>query len=141
MGAGSAASAPHSASVCPRPLVRQHRLRAFLPPDPPPAQLTELKALLGAVAEKRYVLGFLSSPEDGRYAVEDLSARLPLDISGADCTQGLFTGTACWLSAGDWGGLAAGPSCHAQARCRHPTPAPRPVTPPRPLVPSQKTAS
>ncbi len=56
-----------------------------------PAELTELKALLGLVGERRFVLGFLTRPEEGRWAIEDLSARLPLDLSGAECAHGLFT--------------------------------------------------
>jgi DNA polymerase epsilon subunit 2 len=30
-------------------------------------------------------------PEEGRYALEDLSARLPVDLSEAEQTLGLFT--------------------------------------------------
>lgn len=55
------------------------------------AELTELKALLGRVGERRYVMGFLSRHDEGRYFIEDLSARLPLDVSGAETADGLFT--------------------------------------------------
>ncbi|KAL6782683.1 POLE2 [Auxenochlorella protothecoides x Auxenochlorella symbiontica] len=54
-------------------------------------ELTELKALLGLVGQSKYVLGFLSQPREGEYALEDLSARLPLDIQDAERTPGLFT--------------------------------------------------
>ena len=32
-----------------------------------------------------------AQPEEGRYALEDLSARLPVDLSSAERTHGLFT--------------------------------------------------
>ncbi|KAL4422834.1 hypothetical protein ABPG75_009031 [Micractinium tetrahymenae] len=54
-------------------------------------ELTELKAMLGVVGEQRYVMGFLTQPEEGRYAIEDLSARLPVDLSEAEQTLGVFT--------------------------------------------------
>lgn len=54
-------------------------------------ELTELKAMLGVVGEQRYVVGFLTQPEEGRYAIEDLSARLPVDLSEAEQTLGVFT--------------------------------------------------
>lgn len=57
----------------------------------PECELTELKSLLGTVGQPRYVLGFLTQPEEGRYAIEDLSARLPCDISEAETASGLFT--------------------------------------------------
>jgi DNA polymerase epsilon subunit 2 len=55
------------------------------------AELTELKALLGLVGERRYVTGFLTRQDEGRYFIEDLSARLPLDLSVAETSDGLFT--------------------------------------------------
>lgn len=55
------------------------------------AELTELKALLGLVGERRYVVGFLTRADEGRFAIEDLSARLPLDLSAAETAHGLFT--------------------------------------------------
>jgi hypothetical protein len=42
--------------------------------------------------ERRFVLAFLTKKEEGEYALEDLSARLPADLSGADQTDGWFTG-------------------------------------------------
>ncbi|KAI3430534.1 hypothetical protein D9Q98_005127 [Chlorella vulgaris] len=54
-------------------------------------ELTELKAMLGVVGEQRYVMGFLTQPEEGRFAIEDLSARLPVDLSDAEQTLGMFT--------------------------------------------------
>jgi len=55
------------------------------------ADLTELKALLGVVGERRFVTGFLSRHDEGRYFIEDLSARLPLDLTAAETADGLFT--------------------------------------------------
>lgn len=55
------------------------------------AELIELKALLGLVGERRYVTGFLTRQDEGRYFIEDLSARLPLDLSAAETADGLFT--------------------------------------------------
>ena len=54
-------------------------------------ELTELKALLGLVGQPRYVLGFLTQPEENRYFIEDLSARLPCDLTEAEQAGGLFT--------------------------------------------------
>lgn len=54
-------------------------------------ELTELKAMLGVVGEQRCVMGFLTQPEEGRYAIEDLSARLPVDLTEAEQTLGMFT--------------------------------------------------
>lgn len=54
------------------------------------AELTELKALLGMVRERRFVTGFLSRQDEGRYFIEDLSARLPLDLAGAETADGMF---------------------------------------------------
>lgn len=55
-------------------------------------QLTELKALLGQVGQPRCVLGFLSQPQEGQHTIEDLSARLPIDLQDTARTPGLFTG-------------------------------------------------
>lgn len=55
------------------------------------AELTELKALLGLVGERRYVTGFLTRQDEGRYFIEDLSARLPLDLTQAETADGIFT--------------------------------------------------
>jgi DNA polymerase epsilon subunit 2 len=55
------------------------------------AELTELKALLGLVGERRYVTGFLTRQDEGRYFIEDLSARLPLDLTVAETADGIFT--------------------------------------------------
>ena len=54
------------------------------------AELTELKALLGCVGERRFVIGFLSRQDEDRYFIEDLSACLPLDLQGAETTDGIF---------------------------------------------------
>lgn len=56
-------------------------------------QLTELKALLGAVGELRFVLGCISQLQDGRFFLEDLSDAIPLDLSAANTASGFFTGT------------------------------------------------
>ena len=55
-------------------------------------QLTELKALLGQTGEFHCVLGFLSQPQEGDYAIADLSSRLTVDLGDAARTVGLFTG-------------------------------------------------
>ena len=55
-------------------------------------QLTEVKALLGAVGELRFVLGCISQLQDGRFFLEDLSDALPLDLSAANTASGFFTG-------------------------------------------------
>ncbi len=57
-----------------------------------PVQLTELKALLGCVGQTRFVCGAIAQLADGRYFLEDLSDALPIDLSGAATTSGLFTG-------------------------------------------------
>ena len=55
-------------------------------------QLTEIKALLGAVGELRYVLGCISQLQDGRFFLEDLSDAIPLDLSTTNTASGFFTG-------------------------------------------------
>lgn len=65
------------------------------------AELTELKALLGMVGQRRYVLGFLTQKEVGKYFIEDLSARLPLDISAAETSDGLFTENSIVVAEGE----------------------------------------
>ena len=55
-------------------------------------QLTELKALLGCVGQTRFVCGAIAQLADERYFLEDLSDALPIDLSGAATTSGLFTG-------------------------------------------------
>lgn len=55
------------------------------------AELTELKALLGHERQRRFVCGFLTKHEQGQFFIEDLSARLPIDLTGCDTADGLFT--------------------------------------------------
>lgn len=92
--AGVPALGSPGASQDRRVLLEPARALCMAPPPPPSStrQLTELKALLGLVGQSKYVLGFLSQPREGEYALEDLSARLPLDIQDAERTPGLFTG-------------------------------------------------
>lgn len=47
--------------------------------------------MLGLVGERRYVLGFLTRQDEGRYFIEDMSTRLPLDLTEAETADGLFT--------------------------------------------------
>lgn len=75
-------------------------------------ELTELKALLGLVGERRYVLGFLTRQDEGRFALEDLSARLPLDLSAAETAHGLFTENCLVVAEGE---LTAGGTFRATA--------------------------
>ena len=72
-----------------RPPMTAH---AKLSPSDTSLQLTELKALLGQTGEFHCVLGFLSQPQEGEYAIEDLSSRLTVDLGDAARTVGLFTG-------------------------------------------------
>lgn len=65
------------------------------------AELTELKALLGCVGERRYVMGFLTRQDEDRYYIEDLSARLPLDLDGAETTDGMFPENSIVVAEGD----------------------------------------
>jgi DNA polymerase epsilon subunit 2 len=55
------------------------------------ADLIELKALLGQERQRRFVCGFLTRHDEGQYFIEDLSARLPIDLSGCETADGLFT--------------------------------------------------
>ena len=48
--------------------------------------------MLGVVGETRYVMGCISQLEDGRYFLEDLSASLPVDLTGAQLAHGYITG-------------------------------------------------
>ena len=76
------------------------------------AELTELKALLGLVGERRYVSGFLTRQDEGRYFIEDLSARLPLDLSIAETSDGMFTENCVVVAEGE---LTPGGSFRAEA--------------------------
>eukprot|EP00889_Picochlorum_renovo_P002952 jgi/Picre1/29982/NNA_005358.t1 len=55
------------------------------------AELTELKSLLGHERERKFVVGFLTKHDEGQYYIEDLSARLPIDLTVCDTADGLFT--------------------------------------------------
>ncbi len=55
--------------------------------------------MLGVVGETRYVMGCISQLEDGRYFLEDLSASLPVDLSGAQLAHGYITGAPPSISA------------------------------------------
>jgi len=41
--------------------------------------------------ERKFVSGFLTKHDEGQYFIEDLSARLPIDLSSCDTADGLFT--------------------------------------------------
>lgn len=55
-------------------------------------QLTDIKALQGNVGDTKFVLGFLSQLEEGRYGLEDLSGSVLVDLTSTTRTVGLFTG-------------------------------------------------
>mmetsp|Transcript_33 Transcript_33/g.115 ORF Transcript_33/g.115 Transcript_33/m.115 type:complete len:519 (-) Transcript_33:47-1603(-) len=63
-------------------------------------QLTPLESLLGTTGTK-YVLGMLVQPEEGRYCIEDQSSRVPIDLSAASTTSGLFTECSIVLAQGE----------------------------------------
>jgi hypothetical protein len=46
--------------------------------------------LLGSHGTK-CLLGMLTQPSEGNYHIEDLTCQVPLDLSSAQCTAGLFT--------------------------------------------------
>ena len=76
-------------------------------------QLTEIKALLGAVGELRFVLGCISQLQDGRFFLEDLSDSLPLDLSAANTASGFFTGMTTGIG---WHSRSAAGVLRMQAR-------------------------
>lgn len=56
------------------------------------SQLTEIKGLLGSMGQTRFVMGCISQPEDGRFALVDMSGTILMDITGAITTSGFYTG-------------------------------------------------
>jgi len=88
-------------------LQRLRRNRRFQPPNPlqaaagaaPQAQLTELMGLKGNAGETCIVMGIIGSQEDGHLAIEDVGAKVPLDLSEAKLASGFLTGgwvLGCW---------------------------------------------
>ena len=65
------------------------------------AELTELKSLLGHERQRRFVCGFLTKHDEGQYYLEDLSARLPIDLTGCDTADGLFTENSVVVAEGE----------------------------------------
>ena len=63
-------------------------------------ELTGLDALLGR-SGVRVVLGVLSEIEAGKYQLEDAHSSIPLDLSAADVTPGLFTKYSIVLAEGE----------------------------------------
>jgi len=53
-------------------------------------ELTPLQALLGSAGQTRFVLGCLSQLDDGRYSLEDATGCVPVDLSAAATSDGLF---------------------------------------------------
>ncbi|GBF94898.1 hypothetical protein Rsub_08141 [Raphidocelis subcapitata] len=80
-------------------LQRLRRNRRFQPPNPlqaaagaaPQAQLTELMGLKGSGGETCIVMGIIGSQEDGHLAIEDVGAKVPLDLSAAKLASGFLT--------------------------------------------------
>lgn len=63
-------------------------------------EITALESLLGTSGTK-YVLAMLVQPEEGSWALEDLTSRVPVDLSEAKITSGMFTETAIVLAQGE----------------------------------------
>jgi DNA polymerase epsilon subunit 2 len=63
-------------------------------------ELTGLDALIGR-SGVRVVLGVLVELDDGAFALEDAHASIPLDLSAAETTDGLFTRHAVVLAEGE----------------------------------------
>ncbi|KAI8470951.1 MAG: DNA polymerase alpha/epsilon subunit B-domain-containing protein [Monoraphidium minutum] len=80
-------------------LQRLRRNRRFQPPNPlqaaggaaPQAQLTELMGLRGGGGGTCIVMGIIGSQEDGHLAIEDVGAKVPLDLSQARLASGFLT--------------------------------------------------
>jgi DNA polymerase epsilon subunit 2 len=53
-------------------------------------ELTPLQALLGSTGQTRFVLGCLSQLDDGRFSLEDATGCVPVDLSAAATSDGLF---------------------------------------------------
>ncbi|CAM9903806.1 unnamed protein product, partial [Hapterophycus canaliculatus] len=71
-------------------MVRQrvHRHDLFRPPIIASSRreyikLSPLDSLVSYAADLRWLLGMLTQPEEGKYFLEDLVTRLPLDLSNA----------------------------------------------------------
>ncbi|MCO5615087.1 hypothetical protein L7F22_069375 [Adiantum nelumboides] len=52
-------------------------------------EMTPLQSLIGCTG-KRWVMGVISQLEDGRFFLEDLTASIPVDLTQAKITTGLF---------------------------------------------------
>ncbi|KAG5179611.1 DNA polymerase alpha/epsilon subunit B-domain-containing protein [Tribonema minus] len=53
-------------------------------------KLTSLDSLLGSHGGK-CIMGMLTQPSEGAYHIEDLTCQVPIDVSGAGYTAGMFT--------------------------------------------------
>ena len=81
------ASTPTACAPCTCP---QHHLRLTVVEC---VQLTDIKAMLGVTGQKRVIMGCITQPQVGRYALMDPSGTLPLDLSQAKTTSGFYTGS------------------------------------------------
>ncbi|KDD76184.1 hypothetical protein H632_c323p1 [Helicosporidium sp. ATCC 50920] len=70
---------------------RYHMILQRLSRNPSFRSLVELKSLLGRFNEPAIVCGFLSQPQPDEFALEDLSARVRLDLAEAEPADGYFT--------------------------------------------------
>jgi hypothetical protein len=57
---------------------------------PAALQLASLDSLLGSHGT-HCIMGMITQPSEGAYALEDLTCSVPLDLSNAHYTAGLFT--------------------------------------------------
>ena len=55
-------------------------------------QLTEVKALVGMVDERRTIMGIIRQLEDDRFFIQDESGSVPVDLSEAGTIAGFFVG-------------------------------------------------
>ncbi|KAK3249755.1 hypothetical protein CYMTET_40834 [Cymbomonas tetramitiformis] len=66
-------------------------------------ELTQIQGLAGCIGETKFILGMLSEIEDGKLFVEDPSGAVPVDISHALTTTGLFTENCGVVAEGELG--------------------------------------
>eukprot|EP00879_Flechtneria_rotunda_P024714 GHRR01026220.1.p1 GENE.GHRR01026220.1~~GHRR01026220.1.p1 ORF type:complete len:186 (+),score=50.61 GHRR01026220.1:159-716(+) len=71
-------------------------------PNLPHVNLTELTGLKGNVGKRCFVMGLISSQEDGQCTLEDQGAVVPIDLSNASVAGGLVTGRDANLALHGW---------------------------------------
>ncbi|KAK9812075.1 hypothetical protein WJX73_003331 [Symbiochloris irregularis] len=64
-------------------------------------ELTDIKAMLGVTGQRRVIMGCITQPQVGQYALMDPSGTLPLNLSQARTTSGFYTENCIVMAEGE----------------------------------------